>query len=312
VARMNQKDSSKGFDIDIMQCREDIIRARQNAALDGIKKPKDKEKEEVRESQVTSGERINSISEADKSAQPAKIKETAEINPKNDLSTLNKTAPSLINNTQTWTDIRSNEDKPIRIAEDVGAIARKIPETEIVVVKDNAKLLKTSVAGSAIQQIKSKVQETPTHERADIYNADRQSSEADSINVTREHIDERQSEKLRYSQSNEMKFIEQVKSMRVSGEQSDNKEVPRFDLAEQIMAQQRKNSAAKRKAPVAKIVSIEKQTSENKTAKLPMQEADEEKQSYSLQQKIIARIVRQDIERFCAGKEQRGRRSFVD
>jgi hypothetical protein len=317
---MNHKDSRKGFDIDIMQCREDVIRARQSVTLAEMKKLKDKRKKQTRETQVISGQKINFISETDKSTQSEKDKETAEIKLKNGLAALKKTkseqaeeistnptktTPSLINNTKSWTDI-------VRTAEDSDGISQEIPETELVTVKESVKALKTSAVGETIEQIKSKVQETQTHKRTDIYNDSAKSSGAKSINVSREQRDERQSEKVQYSQSNEVKFIEQVKSVRIGGEQSGNEEVPRFDLAEQIMAEQRKNSAAKRKAPGGKIVSIEKRTSESKTARQSLRGTGEEKQSYLLQQKIIARIVRQDIERFCAGKEPRGQRSFVD
>ena len=62
-----------------------------------------------------------------------------------------------------------------------------------------------------------------------------------------------ESEKAECSQGSEIKFIEQVKSMMSGGEYPNGQEVPRFDLAEQIMAEQRKTSAAKRKAPTMNV-----------------------------------------------------------
>lgn len=117
----------------------------------------------------------------------------------------------------------------------------------------------------------------------------------------------------RKAQSNEVKFIEQVKSMISGGEQTDRAEVPRFDLAEQIMAEQRKNSAAKRKAPSRKIVSVKEQRRDGGPAGPSEQKAvGEEKEFSSSQEEIIARIVGRDIERLCKGRDQRGQKSFGD
>ncbi len=61
-------------------------------------------------------------------------------------------------------------------------------------------------------------------------------------------------------------------------------EIPSFDLAEEIMAEQRKITAIRRKAPGKKTDNIEQPTS-----------------ALSEQEKIIAEIVARDIERLCGG-----------
>jgi hypothetical protein len=79
---------------------------------------------------------------------------------------------------------------------------------------------------------------------------------------------------------------------------ADNKstEIPKFDLAEQILAEQRKISSIKRKAPGQKNISprLQKQVrSIGYTAKMPP--------LLSEQEQIIADIVARDIETLLAG-----------
>lgn len=74
-------------------------------------------------------------------------------------------------------------------------------------------------------------------------------------------------------------------------------EVPSFDLAEEIMAEHRRITAIKRKAP--------SQKAEAQRLKPEVQPVDhiieEPKQALSEQEKIIAEIVAKDIERLCKG-----------
>lgn len=69
-------------------------------------------------------------------------------------------------------------------------------------------------------------------------------------------------------------------------------EIPSFDLAEEIMAEQRKITAIRRKAPSKK---NEAQRSE------PQAQPVDIEQPLSEQEKIIAEIVARDIERLCRG-----------
>jgi hypothetical protein len=78
---------------------------------------------------------------------------------------------------------------------------------------------------------------------------------------------------------------------------TDNKpnEIPKFDLADQIMAQQRKYSAIRRKAPGRKSeVQNQQQPRSFSYAAMPPQIVYQE-------DKIIADIVARDIEKICAG-----------
>jgi hypothetical protein len=70
-------------------------------------------------------------------------------------------------------------------------------------------------------------------------------------------------------------------------------EIPKFDLAEQIMAQHRKNSAIRRKGPGQKneIPNNQQARSLNYTAMPPIP---------SQEDTIIADIVARDIKKFCA------------
>jgi hypothetical protein len=74
-------------------------------------------------------------------------------------------------------------------------------------------------------------------------------------------------------------------------------EIPRFDLAEDIMAEQRKISAIRRKGPGRKIESRKHEVEvgpAHYTIGQPMP-------AQSYQQQIIAEIVARDIERLCRG-----------
>jgi hypothetical protein len=66
-------------------------------------------------------------------------------------------------------------------------------------------------------------------------------------------------------------------------------EIPHFDLAEEIMAEQRKITAIRRKAPGKKTEAQRSEPQVQPTPELPEQE------------KIIAEIVTRDIERLCRG-----------
>ena len=71
-------------------------------------------------------------------------------------------------------------------------------------------------------------------------------------------------------------------------------EIPRFDLAEEIMAEQRKNTAIRRKAPDKKVQVEEPQVeSAGYIREQPTPEPSE--------QQVIAEIVARDIEKLCSG-----------
>ena len=75
-------------------------------------------------------------------------------------------------------------------------------------------------------------------------------------------------------------------------------EIPKFDLAQEIMAKQRKLTATRRKAPVEKLQSLPKQN----TSKLPLDPSSQPAHLSSEQQRIIAEIVARDIQRLlCNG-----------
>jgi hypothetical protein len=74
--------------------------------------------------------------------------------------------------------------------------------------------------------------------------------------------------------------------------------IPKFDLAEDIMAQQRKVAAMKRKAPSPRIETEEEKPrieSADHGIKRPVPELPE-------RDKIIAEIVARDIEKLCRGE----------
>lgn len=70
-------------------------------------------------------------------------------------------------------------------------------------------------------------------------------------------------------------------------------EIPRFDLAEDIMAEQRKISAVRRKAP-GKTIETQKEERVGYTIGQPIP-------AQPYQQQVIAEIVARDIERLCRG-----------
>ena len=70
-------------------------------------------------------------------------------------------------------------------------------------------------------------------------------------------------------------------------------EIPRFDLAEEIMAEQRKISAIRRKAP-GKTIETQKEERVGYTIGQPIP-------AQPYQQQVIAEIVARDIERLCRG-----------
>jgi len=70
--------------------------------------------------------------------------------------------------------------------------------------------------------------------------------------------------------------------------------IPKFDLAEQILAEQRKNSSVKRKAPTNKV------KPEQRRPKLhPAGHAMQSHIEALGQEQVIADIVARDIERLC-------------
>jgi len=70
--------------------------------------------------------------------------------------------------------------------------------------------------------------------------------------------------------------------------------IPKFDLAEQIMAEQRKNASVKRKGPAKKVNAEERQS------RLRPAERAVRSQIVPLgQEQVIADIVARDIERLC-------------
>ena len=74
-------------------------------------------------------------------------------------------------------------------------------------------------------------------------------------------------------------------------------EIPKFDLAEDIMAEQRKITAIKRKAP-GKKTETQKQELEVKPIGYPIEQS---MLSLSEQERIVAEIVTRDIEKLCRG-----------
>jgi hypothetical protein len=115
-----------------------------------------------------------------------------------------------------------------------------------------------------------------------------------------------------YTQDNDVKIIKQVRSIVSGSEQVSGKiDVPTFNLAEQIMAEQRKNSAIRRKAPGRKTTTINTQGREERPADpLEQTAGNEEKEYSSIQKEIITRIISEDIERLSRNRGQRGQKSF--
>ncbi|MHC4387924.1 MAG: hypothetical protein ACYS8I_06825 [Planctomycetota bacterium] len=82
-----------------------------------------------------------------------------------------------------------------------------------------------------------------------------------------------------------------------SGTVEGKREIPRFDLAEQILAEQRKISAIKRKAPGKRIDALRSAVEVGPAHYAIRPPAP--RQPY--QQQIISEIVARDIERLCRG-----------
>jgi len=78
---------------------------------------------------------------------------------------------------------------------------------------------------------------------------------------------------------------------------AERSEIPKFDLAEQIMAEQRRNASALRKGPSGTPQTPKRLPRSNPPAHIVMS------QSMSLgQEQIIADIVARDIERLCRNR----------
>ncbi len=82
-------------------------------------------------------------------------------------------------------------------------------------------------------------------------------------------------------------------------------EIPKFDLAEEIMAEQRKITAIKRKAPGRK---IQAQKQEPQAEPAGYTTIEPPAPTLSEQDRIIAEIVARDIERLCRGDTSDARR----
>ncbi len=84
----------------------------------------------------------------------------------------------------------------------------------------------------------------------------------------------------------------------VSLDKKEKAEIPKFDLAEEIMAEQRKITAVKRKAP-GKITEV--QRSEPQAKPVGYTTIEQPVPTLPEQDQIIAEIVARDIERLCGG-----------
>ena len=96
------------------------------------------------------------------------------------------------------------------------------------------------------------------------------------------------------------KQLHKVSISQNSGEGAENaepkkNEIPKFDLAENIMAQQRKITAIRRKSPGGKSA-VQAAEPQNKTTS---RTGEMQTPLLSEQQQIIAEIVAKDIERLC-------------
>ena len=76
-------------------------------------------------------------------------------------------------------------------------------------------------------------------------------------------------------------------------------EIPKFDLAEQIMAEQRKLAAMRRKGPVRKPSAAS--AKREMAASVPVASAPEPARLSSQVEKIIEEIVARDIRQLCGG-----------
>ena len=99
--------------------------------------------------------------------------------------------------------------------------------------------------------------------------------------------------------ANKVSRIEQTKSLKsepaISGNESNGSEIPKFDLAEQIMARQRNISATKRSRPEK---AVEAQPYEFQ-ANAPENGIDELVTTEPEQCRIISEIVARDIKKLC-------------
>ncbi|MHC4143401.1 MAG: hypothetical protein ACYSWW_00270 [Planctomycetota bacterium] len=75
-----------------------------------------------------------------------------------------------------------------------------------------------------------------------------------------------------------------------------NNEIPQFDLAEQIMAEQRKNASVRRKGPGKKV----RAPKENRNVE-PLGHTIKLQPALPEQEQILAEIVARDIEKLCKG-----------
>ena len=87
-------------------------------------------------------------------------------------------------------------------------------------------------------------------------------------------------------------------------------QIPKFDLAEQIMAEQRKITAIRRKAPGKPQRLPSQDGAAGKKTKAPDRQPQAQSNGYTIkpppptlseQEQIIAEIVAKDIERLCGG-----------
>lgn len=83
-----------------------------------------------------------------------------------------------------------------------------------------------------------------------------------------------------------------------AGAQRPEGEVPQFNLAEQIMAEQRKTAAVKRKAPGARAAPARSPSAPKKTSGFMVSISPR----VSNHAKIVAEIVAGDIREFCRGR----------
>ncbi len=81
----------------------------------------------------------------------------------------------------------------------------------------------------------------------------------------------------------------------VSHPEQQDSAIPKFDVAEEILAEQRKIIAVKRKAPGRKIEAL----SEQQDAKSPGHTIEQPPQILSEQEQIVAEIVARDIQQLC-------------
>jgi hypothetical protein len=113
--------------------------------------------------------------------------------------------------------------------------------------------------------------------------------------VSKDKSVKKSSTKKRKKSSRKKPIISEPSAGREDAMQENN-EIPKFDLAEQIMAEHRKNTAIKRKGPAKKAKIPQKQH----PAELIAREV-KPGPIVSGRQQIIAEIVARDIENLCMG-----------